>query len=274
MSTRLSDLPYSQVNELDKEFHRRLTADDGRKLLRHPKILDAMLATMRQHEDFRLIHGRFHPLEDKLEMVRGWPGVTGAMIDAAIDEAWGRIKRFREESPKHPFLNIVVSRYLGSAHETLVYARDRMRETFGNAFWQWDAYANGVDENRVRYLQATAGQPIVPIYPNCVRVEVVDLAANWDRKNAMPPRDVRGAKSAHAAVFFAAAEDPEWVRQMDGEKVPYALAGGFELNDPAGSNDDLWVSVPSVCSEGDGACLYAYWYAGSYHQVALPSLWE
>jgi hypothetical protein len=147
-----------------------------------------------------------------------------------------------------------------------------MKETFGDRFWQWDAaYASGIDANRVRYLQDAGGNTVVPVYRNCVRIEVVDLFSNWNRKTGMVPRDTRGASAAHFAPVFAAAQDPGWVWAMDGEKVPYALAGGLELNVPG---YDSWANLPLVDRVGREAFLSGYWYDCRYLSAALPSLRE
>lgn len=218
-----------------------------------------------------LIHGMYHSLSDKLETVRSWPGVTGAMLDAALKEATdsGRIARFDAESPDDKGLNIVVSVYQDNAPDTLVYARARMKDTFGERFSQWDeAY---LTHGRVRYLRDDQGHIIVPVYRNCVRIEVVDLFASWNRKRGMVPCDIRNTNSAHFAVLFVAAQDPDWVWAMDGEKVPYVVAGGLELNVPG---YDQWASVPGVGRDGREADLYGYWHGFRYSDTSLPSLRE
>ncbi|MDP2631886.1 MAG: hypothetical protein Q8P30_03935 [Candidatus Uhrbacteria bacterium] len=233
-----------------------------------------MLVTMRKHDAFRLIHGRFRPLKDKLEMVRSWPGVKGGMIDSAQKEAESRIARFNAESQNNNMLNIVVSPYLGDglAHELLPYARDRMRDTFGTDFWQWDlAYASGIDENRVRYLQDEGGNTIVPVYRDCVRIEVVDLGAHFNRKDGTVAKAVRGKDSAHFAVFYAAAQDPDWVRQIDGDTVPWVLACGLELNVP---DCDAWMDSPSVDRHSDWARLDARRLDDWFYFTSLSVLWE
>lgn len=273
---RLATLRKGDWDRFDRHLNScGLTAEEVVKINKNPAVLSDMLAAMRQHSDFRLIHGMFHPLKDKLEMVRDWPGVTGDKVDAAFVEARDRIRRFDEESPHNNGLNIVVSVYHGTAHETLAYARDRMVDTFGNDFWQWDdAYASGIDENRVRYLQDSNGNTIVPVYRDCVRIEVIDLFANWNQRRGMEPHYVRNASSAHAAVFYSAAQDPDWVWTMDGKKVPYALAGGFEVNVNVPDDSEPWSYVPRVARNERVACLCARGDAYRFHDTSLPSLWE
>ena len=256
----------------DTEFFRMLaraglTAEDVRKIIRNPEAVDFMLRGMRDHTAFRLIHGRFHALAQKLEMVRQWPGVTSQQVDAALKEAQGRITLFEQASPSEPLLNIVVSVYKEDAPSTLKYARDRMRDTFGDTFSQWDdAYGKEIDENRVRYLQGEDGQPIVPVYRNCVRIEVVDLGAHFNKKDGLIMQDVRGKDSAHVAVIYAAAQDPAWVLQIDGNNVPWCIAAGLEL---CVSGYAAWVSSPSVVCNDDEAGLGARNIVGRSHHAAV-----
>ena len=40
--------------------------------------------------DPRLIHGRFTPLRDKMELVKAWPGINPQDVDAALARATDR----------------------------------------------------------------------------------------------------------------------------------------------------------------------------------------
>lgn len=88
-----------------------LTAEDVVKLNQNPEVLATMLTDMRAHPVFRLIHGRFTPLAEKLEAVKRYPGVTKEMIAAALAEATtsGRLARYEAESSKNPLLDAVVT---------------------------------------------------------------------------------------------------------------------------------------------------------------------
>lgn len=260
------------------EFDRRLndagfTAEDIRKLNKHPEVLAVMAEAMRAHPAFRLIHGRFNPLADKIEVVKRWPGIAGRFSDAdftrAMKEAEARIARFERESPERPLINVVVSVYLDTPHATFAYARDRMRDAFGDKFRQWsDAYHSNIDEKRIALIDD------VMDHRNCVRIEVIDLGANWRPKEGMIPKDTRGKNSAHAGVLYAAAQDPEWVRQMNpSQGVPFALAGGYKLNVP---DYDPWMDAPRVdfCRDAGKAGLYAFRCDCPDCKAALPLLWE
>jgi len=265
--TRLKDLTKGQWGQFERKLDGSgLTAEEVLLLNKHPEALGVMLEAMRRHRVFRLIHGRFNPLEDKLARVRDWwPDVTEEMLQTALEEGKERIALFERESPGNSLLDIVVSVYKPTAHETLAYARDRLRETFGDTFRQWDGAYADIGPDRVRWLDGVA----VP--PPGVRIEVVDLGADFDPENGMVPAETRRPNSAHAAVIYAAAQDPEWIWQMDGASVPYAIAAGFELDVPG---DDRWSDSPRVYRSGDGACLRAGRVGGRYRAAALPSLRE
>lgn len=266
-------LEIDELNKLKRNVSKHLSAEDVRKLNKHPEVLVAMAEAMRAHPTFRLIHGRFNSLEDKIEMVKRWPGIAERFSETdfarVVEEASDRLARFERESPEHPLLDVVVSVYFDTPHETFAYARDRMRDTFAEKFWQWpDAYDSDIDANRSALIEGIAN------YRNCIRVEIIDLGANWKLNDEMIPKDTCGKNSAHAGVIYAAAQDPEWVRQMNLDQgVPYAIAGGYKLNVPC---DDPWTRVPGVYFDHDdgNAGLSAFWFDDSSCETALPVLWE
>jgi hypothetical protein len=66
-----------------------------------------------------------------------------------------------------------------------------------------------------------------------VRRVTLDLAAHWDRHRGARPLDVRSAASASAEVLAAAAHFPDWVRAMDGERVPFVCLAGYQVTLPS-----------------------------------------
>ncbi|TAK03883.1 hypothetical protein EPO34_01855 [Patescibacteria group bacterium] len=225
-----------------------------------------------------LIHGLFTPLARKLEMVRNYPGVTQEMIAEALDEAnvSGLLGRYEAESPEYPRLDVVVTVYRESVLATFLYARDRMREAFGEGFSQWEhAYGEGVDENRIRLLEG------VPDHRNCVRIEVLDLRDCCEpQKRTLPERDgympsaFRVPRSATFAPIYAGAQSPRWVRQMStaDDDVPWVICGGIELNDPC--LDKLWGALPGVrLFEGKAELFAMKCDCWVYPNCAMPSLW-
>lgn len=264
----------------DNDFFRLLAEhfsyEEAKKLMKHPSVMAAMAKTMREQPVFRLIHGRFHPLDEKIEMVKAWPGISDRFSEAdfarAVEEARdsGLLGRFEAASPKNQFLNVVVSVYLGSVVETFLYGRGRVRDAFGDKFVQWkEAYETPDLDRRLVLLDG-----IKPV-TNCLKVEVVDLGANWNRKDGFIPKDIRNAKSAHAQVLYAGAQDPDWVRQMNPDQgVPFALMGGYVLTVP-GYDDgphlpDLWFDRGGGEARLDGG-----WCGSRYcFRYSLPAVWE
>lgn len=247
-----------------------LSADDVRKINKDPTIAAVMLAAMREHPAFLLIHGHFAPLARKIAQVKSWLGINPADVDAAVALAKenGTIAGYEAEVADNPLLDIVITVYRESVPETLVYARGRMREVHGDSYYQWDdAYAEGVDEKRVKLLEGAK-----PFTPNRIVVEVVDLGANWNRKDGVVGRDIQKAQAtqlAGFAVLYAASQSPGWVRQMDGEKVPHALAAGLLLNV---HDYDEWAYMPTVWLNGGNAELGGDRVGSRFLSDALPVL--
>lgn len=249
-----------------------LTAEDVVKLNAHPDIIALMLATMREHPAFSLIHDRFTPLADKVAMVKSWPGITSEEVDAALLTAQenGTIAGYEAEVGKNPFLDIVITVYRESLPATLIYARERMKEAWGDKYSEWEAaYAQGVDDDRVKAIPGAK-----QFTPNRIVIEVVDLGANWNRKDGIVLEEVQKAqapKLADFAVIYDAIQSPKWVEQMDGDNVPYALVAALLLNVPG---FDSWRCSPSVWRFGDGAKLRGCHVEVRFYDGAMPVLRE
>ncbi len=73
-------------------------------------------------QDF--VHGMFTRLEDKARMVKQWPGIKPDDVDTAIAYAasTGIIAMYDMETKRNPFLDLVITVYLGSIQETFTYA--------------------------------------------------------------------------------------------------------------------------------------------------------
>ncbi len=243
-----------------------------RELLGNDELMERWVRQLDEQPEFHLLHGRFAPLKDKIAQVKSWPGINPADVDAAVALATenGTIAGYEAESGKSPLLDIVITIYRESVPATLLYARDRMKESHGDRYCQWDAaYAEGVDEKRVKLLKGSK-----PFTPNRIVVEVVDLGANWNRKDGAIVRDVQKAQAsqlASFAVLYAASQSPEWVRQMDGEKVPYALATALLLNVPVYRG---WAYTPHVWHYGAFAELHGDRVCDRFCSNAFPVLRE
>jgi hypothetical protein len=90
--------------------------------------------------------------------------------------------------------------------------------------WCWDERKTG--PKPVRLLDGVEHRP-------GIRRVTLDLAANWDRRAGLRPLDVRGPASASAEILAAAAHFPDWVRSMDGDRVPFACLAGYQVTVPA-----------------------------------------
>lgn len=249
------------------------TDDEILKINKNPDVLKEMRATMHASDAFRLIHGKFTPLVDKLAMVKRWPGVNPDDVDAALALATknGTIAGYDAEVADNRHLDAGVTVYRESIHATLVYLRERMRETWGESeYSEWaDAYANNVDDDRV---QAIPGAKL--FVPNRVVIEVVDFGANWDKRNGLKLKDVQAAQPgmlADFAVMANACQSKEWVRQMDGKNVPYAIMAALLLNVPLYG---AWSRSPGVWRHDGMAGLHGRHVDYTFRGHAVPVLRE
>ena len=119
-------------------------------------------------------------------------------------------------------------------------------------WWQWSALH--LDAEHLRLLPGAEDA-----YAPGIRWTAVDLGANWNKRDEIRPRDVRGSNSANAEILAAAAHFPNWIQAMDGEKVPYAWLPGYQVTIPG---DEARVSVPVL-----------YW-STSYRRVNLDAYWD
>lgn len=229
-------------------FHAGLTAEMLRKVNACADMAPLMIKALMCHQSFTLVHGRFAPLADKIAQVKFWPGINPAAVDAAVALAKenGTIAGYEAEVAGNPLLDIVITVYRESVPATLLYARDRMKDVYCDRYFQWNAaYTDNVDERRVKLIDGAK-----PFNPNKIVVEVVDLGANWNREGGVNVLGVQQAQAARLAgftVLYAASQSPEWVRQMDGENVPYPLAAALRLNVP---EYDGHAYMPVVCRRG------------------------
>jgi len=261
----------------DTEFKRILAtagfdAETIRKINKNADIASVMLAAVRQHPAFRLVHGRFTPLADKLAMVKTWLGINPEDVDAAFATATenGTIAGYESEVAGNPLLDIVVTVYRESIPATLIYVRERMREAWGEKYSEWEAaYAQGVDDDRVKAIPGAK-----QFVPNRIVIEVVDLGANWNRKDGIVLEEVQKAqapKLADFAVIYDAIQSPKWVEQMDGDNVPYALVPALLLNVPGYGS---WRDSPFVWRYGGRAELGGLHVEGRFDGDAMPVLRE
>ena len=232
-----------------------LTIQELVKLVRFPEDVVAMVEFVRRRPSFRFIHGWFAPLTDKAIMVKSWPGINPKGVDAAIALAHenGTIAGFEAESPENDKLDLVIVPYRESLAATFLYGRARMMETWSGRYVEWEnAYAQGVDDKRVELIPGAR-----PFVPNTIVVQAVDFGANWDPKRGNVLRDVQANQAGQLADFaglFNASQSPEWVKQMNGTSMPYAILAALLLNVP---RYDKRSSSPSIRRIGGSANLHS-----------------
>ncbi len=257
------------------EFFRRFFRFGGTlkmviELLTNDVLMERWVKNLASEPVFRLIHGKYNTLADKIAIAKSYPGVNPEEVDVAVALAHksGLIAGYEKESPKNEGLEIVISVFKEDVPATLKFVRERIKDTFVGTYQEWAAaYANGVDENRVKMLEEES------FVPNSIKVEVLDLHANFNPKGVIlgEVQKTQAGKLAGFAVLYAACQSPEWVKQMDGVKTPYAIAAAILLNV---SGYGLWAYSPLVSRDGQGAVLFGDHVAYSYDDASFPVLRE
>lgn len=245
----------------------RITSREGETLKTHPEVWDAMIATMRQHPAFTLVHGLFIPPDKQIARVRELRNERGwDFPDAYLAEAEKSIPTWPDDDR---LVVVTLVPYLDDERN----GRKGVERTFcelwavtakeQNGSWRWDGY-DKAGPNRLQLLQGIEHRP-------GLRWEVIDLGCQRDRK----PMDVRHPKkSPHAGILATAALHPEWVKAMDGENVPYVWIPGYEVNV---SDGKPWRSVPHLhfSRVTREVRLYYYWYDYRHYSLwAVPSFRE
>lgn len=251
------------------------TLQDVRRLRKNPRVWEAMWEVARQHDVFRLIHSMWTPLDDLIENVRGYDGVNGAKIDAALKTArengtMKAIEALRAEKPEDFLVAPVITVNRPTIHETLLFGRFCAQQGWGDKYTEWmEAYAIGVDEKRVELILG-----VRPFVPDELAIRIVDFGANWDPKNGNVLKEIQQAQAARLAgfeVIFAMSQHPEWVRRMDGKTVPYALAASLLLSVPyRGARSHS----PYVWHDGVRVRFHGYHVDDRFHRHSMPLVQE
>ena len=206
-----------RLGGLTPEDVARLNGDDG---------LMTLLGAWMREQTLGLIHGRFSPLDQKIEAVRRWPGVTEEMIQAALKEGANRIRAFESLSPHNPLLDIVPVVYAEDAFLTFKYLYGRISDAVGGAI---GSAFHVREDGHIRYRDG------IDAPTNCVRIELVHLGYGYPGLHQdYYLQGLITPMSAHAAVLSAVALDPEWFVQTatSPESVPVPLMPGFEIRIP------------------------------------------
>ncbi|MFH1253601.1 MAG: hypothetical protein V1664_04720 [Candidatus Uhrbacteria bacterium] len=266
--SHFSNLRDGELTELKRIMGEFFTAEQGRKINQNPGIMKAMFDTAMLDPVFRLIHGIWSPLDDVVAMAREYEGVTGDMIDIMLAKARDRglFELFEAELPKSRLLAPVIVSNRESVPATLLFGRALMRTAHSEKYSEWDAaYANGVDDKRIKLIEGAR-----TFVPNELALHIVDFGANWNRRDGTVLAEVQQKQIGHLADFeplFAASQHPEWVRQMDGEKIPYAIMAALLLSVP---DYDEWSLSPGVWRGGGRAELSGDYVDCRFYERAMP----
>lgn len=202
------------------------------------------------------VRSLFTPIAEKVEMVKTWPVIRSwseserKKIDRAYAEAFRRgvFARYERGVQTNPFLDVVIDITFANVPETLNFAHTRMKTAHHGKYVEWkEAFDRSVDDDRVKLIAGAR-----PFVPNRVTFELVDFAANWDRTDGVLATKVQAEQAdrlAGFAVLYGASQNPRWVQNMDGDRVPYALASTLLVNAPGA---EAWQYSPVVCNSREG----------------------
>ncbi len=182
------------------------------------------------------------------------------------------------KQPKKELVAVVLVPYLGdkiNEDGTVVTGLERtfhelwMRaKAEQDANWRWDGY-DKAGSDRLRLLKGIE-HPSTISGRASLRWEIIDLGCNRNKK----PMDFRNSKSSPSAgILAAAALHPNWVKSMDGDKVPHVWVPGYEVQVPG---EEPWAGVPHLSFDrGRREIQLFYGWSSSCHSGwAVPSFFR
>jgi hypothetical protein len=256
----LHDVTVGQDIELKRVLAKAgMDSDMVETIIRKPQLADGMVGWLREQLAPPLPE-LFVSLEVQLANVRNWNQMRGwGFTDADFDAI--------DLTPvKHSGLVVdVIVVYLPDQGKTsgiqrtfeeLWYIASRLQP----GKWRHEWLNSG--PKHLRLLEGIEHKP-------GIRRVTIDLAANWDCQNGIRPMDVRGSDSVHAEALAAAAHFPDWIRAMDGERVPYARMPGYQVMIPG---REAWRGVPDLrwSSVSPEVVLGARWDSSRFYSWACP----
>lgn len=276
----LFTLGFGKVSDLmGKLAEAGLTAEMAEEVWKNPALAEVIVNALKSQPAFTLVHGLFTSTEKQIARVREWNKEFGWGIpDEAFAKAEKSVPAWPSSSsarPEEKLIAVVLVPYIADKKEEDDTVTTGLERTFHelwmrakaeqDANWRWDGYDKAGPE-RLRLLKGiehpstNSGQAIL-------RWEVIDLGCNRNKK----PMDVRSSKSSPSAgILAAAALHPNWVKSMDGDKVPYVWIPGYEVQVPGGKP---WALVPYL-NFGSGnreIQLCHYWCDNCGSDWAVPS---
>lgn len=215
------------------------------------------------HQKPLLINGIFAPPEVQVENVRRWNDEQQGW--GFSDENFASLA----EAPEWPdgeeakLVAVVLVPYLATVQQTFDELWQVAATQQPNS-WRWAELHS--DPDHLRLLSGIEHKP-------GLQWEVIDLGANWDRRDGISPESVRDpGTSPHAGCLAAAAHHPKWVQAMDGEKVPFIWLPAYEVTV---TGRDPWQRSSRLSWDhgGRGVDLDAYW-SDRRSYFAIPAFRE
>jgi len=262
-----SQLTGTQIIELVGRLGRfGLTPERVAKLAGDDEMTKEWVGKLDEFPALRLIHGVFTSPEQQLTRIREWNREFGWGIS---DEAFAEAEKSVPVWPEEKLVAVVLVPYLADKKVEDDTVTTGLERTFHelwmrakaeqDANWRWDGYDKaGSDRLRLhKGIEHKVG----------LRWEVIDLGCNRNKK----PMDVRNSKSSPSAgILAAAALHPQWVKSMDGDKVPYVSIPGYEVNV---SDESPWHYVPGLYFNRDGRRIRLHydWHGDCYPGWSVPS---
>lgn len=235
-------------------------------------VLDAMVSAAMSIPRFTLVHGLFLQPEKQIVRVRELNREFGWNI--SVDE----FVAAEESIPKWPenkLVAVTLVPYLADVKDGKDNVMSGVERTF-HELWEvaasqqhaksrWGDY-DKAGPDKLRLLRGIE-HPLTSSGHSNLRWEVIDLGCNCNKKSM----DIRNSeKSPHAGILASAMLHPQWIRTMDGDKVPYVWVPGYEVSVSGGRP---WQSVPSLrFYRGDLRIELGYGWSGDFDSHwAVPS---
>jgi len=263
---RLATLPKGKWDQFDRLISATdLTAEEVVRLIEYPDVLKAMLATMRERPEFRLVHSVFNKQEDVLT------AFTARCVSRGID--FGRFTCVGSQyapdiDPNDPETVVVLDATLDTLQNTFEFAWEWTADG-QNDKWRYDGMIS--DSKNLRLLSderpddAEGDSP--DFKPWTLSWRRIKLDTNVGKK----PIDVRDPKSSPGcALLFMSAEHPARIKATDYEKRFSFWLPGLKCTSPDGGQ---WRGVPCArfCRGNRQVRLSSLWHGDSSDGLAVPS---
>ncbi len=177
-----------------------------------------------------LVHGLFTPAAEQIARVREW---NKEFVWGFSDEAFAEAEKSIPAWPENKLVAVVLVPYLSDIHRTFheLWMRAAAEQDSSVRLKVYDSL-----ESIGLCLLPGIEHPSTSSERVALRWEVIDFGSGHghqptekDRRNAMI--------SPHAGILAAAALHPNWVKRMNGHRVPYVFLPGYEMQIPA---EHLW----------------------------------